>query len=381
MRIAVVAGEPSGDFLGGGLIRCLAKRYPQARFEGIGGPEMQKAGLQSLYPLEALSVMGLVEVLRHLPRLLRIRRCLARRWEADPPDAFVGIDAPDFNLPLARRLRGKGITTVQYVSPTVWAWREGRIKTLRAAVDQVLCIYPFEHDYFSERKLSSQFVGHPMADSVPLEQDPADARRALGLPIQGLLLAILPGSRLSEVNRLGPVFVNALELIFAQCPSLQVVIPCATPALRAVLTQQLAHTDLADQVLLLDGQAQQALIAADAGLIASGTATLEALLCRCPAVMAYKVNGFSAALGRRLIRVPYFAMPNLMAGEALIPEFIQEQATPRPIANAVLERLQNPALRAEMNRRFAELHHKLRQRADESAAAAVSELIDGQRRD
>lgn len=376
MKIAVVAGEPSGDFLGGGLIRCLANRYPQAQFEGIGGPAMQGAGLQSFYPLSDLSVMGLFEVLRHLPRLLSIRRALTRHWHNHPPDLFVGIDAPDFNLPLARRLRRNGITTVQYVSPTVWAWREGRIKTLRAAVDQVLCIYPFEHDYFAARNLPSRFVGHPLADAVPLELDALAARKELGLAADGLVLAVLPGSRASEINRLGPIFLSALGLILERIPTLQVVIPCATPALRQAIEQQLMETQNPCPVVLLDGNARAALTAADVGLVASGTATLEALLCRCPAVMAYQVNALSAAIGRQLIRVPYFAMPNLMADEPLIPEFIQEQAKPAAIANAALKWLESPEQRAAINSRFADLHRSLRCDADASAAAAVSDLLN-----
>jgi len=377
MKIAVVAGEPSGDFLGGGLIRCLAQRFPHAQFEGVGGPAMQEAGLTSFYPLSDLSVMGLFEVLRHLPRLLLIRRALTRHWHEQPPDLFIGIDSPDFNLPLARRLRASGVTTVQYVSPTVWAWREGRIKTLRAAVDQVLCIYPFEHDYFSARNMSSRFVGHPLADSVPLEPDAAAARRELGLGADGLVLALLPGSRASEISRLGPIFLSALSLILEKLPTLQVVIPCATPALRHAMEQLIAERGTQWPVVLLDGNARAALTAADVGLVASGTATLEALLCRCPAVMAYQVNAFSAAIGRRLIRVPYFAMPNLMAGEPLIPEFIQEQAKPAAIADAALSWLENPAQRAAINLRFADLHRALRRDADASAAAAVSDLVDG----
>lgn len=376
MKIALVAGEPSGDFLGGGLIRQLSQRYPHAQFEGIGGPEMQRAGLKSFYPLDALSVMGLFEVIRHLPRLLTIRRRLSQHWQHNPPDIFIGIDAPDFNLPLARRLRNSGVKTTQYVSPTVWAWREGRIKTLRAAVDRVLCIYPFEHEYFAQRGMPSCFVGHPLADEVPIEQNPAATRQAAGLPADELLLAVLPGSRMGEVNRLGPVFFQALAIIWATLPELQVVIPCATPKIREQLIQQLAELELKDRVILLDGQAREALIAADAGLVASGTATLEALLCRCPSVMAYKINPLSAAIGRRLIRVPYFAMPNLMAGECLIPEFIQEKAEPAPIAQAVLHWLEDPAARVAMNQRFAALHERLQQNADASAAAAVADLID-----
>ena len=377
MRIALVAGEPSGDYLGGGLIRQLSARYPNARFEGIGGPEMQKAGLESFFPLDALSVMGLFEVIRHLPRLLKIRRHLTAHWQHYPPDIFIGIDAPDFNLPLAHRLRNAGIKTAQYVSPTVWAWREGRIKTLRAAVDEVLCIYPFEHEYFAKRGVPSCFVGHPLADEVPLEQSPMAARRAVGLQEDQLLLAVLPGSRTSEINRLGPLFFQVLAMLWAKLPDLQVVIPCATPTIRERLTQQLAEVDARDRVMLLDGRSREALIAADAGLVASGTATLEALLCRCPSVMAYKVNALSAAIARRLIRVPYFAMPNLMADECLIPEFVQEKATPAPIAKAVLNWLESPADRAAMNQRFATLHECLSKSADASAARAVSALIDG----
>ena len=379
MRIAMVAGEPSGDYLGGGLIRALKARYPDARFEGIGGRHMTGAGLQSLYPLESLSVMGLVEVIRHLPRLLTIRRALRQRWRADPPDIFVGVDAPDFNLGLARRLRETGRPTVQYVSPTVWAWREGRLKGIRQAVDHVLCIYPFEAEFYAERGMAASFVGHPLADQIPLTRDIAGARAALAIPEKPLCLAVLPGSRRSEIDRLLPVFLAVGQRLLASHPGLRLVIPAATPALSPLIEQAVARAGLEAHCTTIEGDAQTALAAADAAVVASGTATLEAMLVGCPAVMAYQVNRLTALLARRSVRIPYFAMPNLMAGEMLMPEFIQEQATPAAIAPAVERLLTDPQRAGALAERFNTLHQRLRRGAGEQAAEVVATLLEGRR--
>jgi lipid-A-disaccharide synthase len=377
MRIALVAGEPSGDYLGGGLIQALQARYPNARFEGIGGRHMTAAGLQSLYPLESLSVMGVVEIIRHLPRLLAIRRALRQRWRADPPDLFVGVDAPDFNLGLARRLRDRGLPTVQYVSPTVWAWREGRLKGIRESVDHVLCIYPFEADFYAERGMAATFVGHPLADQIPLARDAGAARAALAIPEQSPCLALLPGSRRSEIDRLLPLFLAVARQLLAAHPGLRVVIPAATPALSPVIERAVAEAGLAGHCLTTEGGAQTALAAADAAVVASGTATLEAMLVGCPAVMAYRVNRLTALLARRSVRIPYFAMPNLMAGEMLMPEFVQEQATPEAITPAVACLLTDPERAGGLTERFASLHQTLRRDAGQQAAAVVATLLEG----
>lgn len=374
MRIALVAGEPSGDYLGGGLIKALRKAHPQAQFEGIGGEHMTTAGLQSLYPLESLSVMGVVEVVSHLPRLLRIRRALRRRWLDNPPDLFIGIDAPDFNLGIARVLKASAIPTIQYVSPTVWAWRQKRVHALRKAVDRVLCIYPFERDFFARQNIDAVFVGHPLADVIPVKPDHAAARKSLGYTHAGQLLAILPGSRRSEVDRLLPIFAEVACRLKMRWPQLQFVLPAATPMLQQYIEAKLPATGL-DDVTVISGNAREALAAADAALVASGTATLEAMLSKCPAVMAYQVNRLTAFLARRSLTISFFAMPNLMAGEMIMPEFTQDQATPERITPALAQLIESPDSRAQLTAQFAHWHGVLRQDASHRAAEASLALI------
>ncbi|MDR9406040.1 MAG: lipid-A-disaccharide synthase [Spiribacter sp.] len=375
-KIALVAGEPSGDALGAGVVRALAKRYPQARFEGIGGEQMQAAGLQSLYPLEALSVMGLAEVIRHLPRLLGIRRALYRHWRANPPDLFVGIDAPDFNLRLATLLRRQGIASAQYVSPTVWAWRPGRIKSIRQAVDRVLCIYPFEPDFFAAHGIDARFVGHPLADAIALNVDQASARKDCGLDEASEWVGLLPGSRRSEINRLMPILLKVVEQVHAQRPDTRFVIPVATPALGEPIAAAVRDHALAPRIEVIQGKARSVLAAVDAAVLASGTATLEAMLLRCPSLMVYQVSALTAFIARRSIQIDAFAMPNLMAGKPLMPEFVQQRARADLIAPALLELLQKPARRAEVSAEFEALHSQLRCQADQSAAAALADLLD-----
>lgn len=377
MRIAIVAGEPSGDFLAAGLMAELRRRFPAVTFEGIGGERMRAVGMQSYHPLEALSVMGLTEVLRHLPRLLGIRRDLLRRLRAAPPDLYIGVDAPDFNLPVERRLKAAGVPTVHYVSPTVWAWRPGRLGKLQAAVDRMLCIFPFERDFFRAHDFPAVFVGHPLADEIPLEPDRAAARGALGLGEADEVLAVLPGSRRSEVRRLAPVFVEVMGRLQAERPRLRFVIPCASPPLRPEI-EALLPPALASQVMLLDGRAREALTAATAALVASGTATLEAMLLKRPMVMAYRVSRLTAWIARRSVTIPHFAMPNLIAGREVIPEFTQDAATAARIAPAVLAMLEAPAERAELVALFRELHESLRQGASARAAEAVTQLLSEQ---
>lgn len=375
MRIAVVAGEPSGDVLGGGLIAALAKRFPNAEFEGIGGVHMQAAGLRSLYPLDALSVMGLVEVLRHLPRLLGIRRRLRQRWQANPPDLFIGVDAPDFNLGLARTLRAQGVKTVQYVSPTVWAWRQGRIKHIRKAVDRILCIFPFEQSFFAEHAIDARFVGHPMADAIDLDTDHSGARRALHLPVSGRWVALLPGSRKSEIDRLMPLLRDIAVRVQAVYPQIGFVIPAATLGCQRRIDHHVASWPPSLAVRITQGQARTALAAADVGVVASGTATLEAMLVQCPTLMVYRLNPLTAMILRRITKVHYFAMPNLMAGEMLMPEFLQENATAEAIAPILLSWLGQADARAQLSERFQELHQELRCGASEQAADAVMDFL------
>lgn len=374
MRIALVAGEPSGDYLGGGLIKALKAAQPDAEFEGIGGEHMTAAGLQSLYPLSALSVMGVVEVVAHLPRLLGIRRSLRRRWLENLPDLFIGIDAPDFNLGVSRVLKAAGIPSVQYVSPTVWAWRQKRIHALRKAVDRVLCIYPFEHAFFQSRDIDSVFVGHPLADAIELQIDHQAARSTLGLSASTPLVAILPGSRRSEIDRLLPVFCETAKRLKSCWPSMAFILPAATADLKPVIEEMVTRAGVEDAVVI-PGQARTALAAADAALVASGTATLEAMLSKCPSVMAYRVNRITAMLARRSLTIPFFAMPNLMAGEMIMPEFVQQEATAERITPAIERLLASEDTRAELSQRFSALHRQLRQGASEQAARAALALL------
>jgi len=374
MRIALIAGEPSGDFLGGGLIEALKIEWPDARFEGIGGERMTAAGLESLFPLASLSVMGFMEVLSHLPRLLFIRRVLRQRWLHNPPDLFIGIDSPDFNLGISSVLKPAGIPCVQYVSPTVWAWRPQRIHTLRKAVDRVLCIFPFEHKFLKNQKIDSVFVGHPLADAIDVELDHGAARSKLNFSPTNPLLAILPGSRRSEVDRLLPVFCETAMQLKQRWPAMEFVIPAATDDLLPVLERKIAKGGLFD-AKVIRGQARTALAAADAGLVASGTATLEAMLSKCPSIMAYRVNPVTAMLVRRSLSIDFFAMPNLMAGEMVMPEFVQDDATADHITPVISSLLESPDSRTEISERFGSLHQALKRNADQQAARAALALV------
>ncbi|RFA28253.1 lipid-A-disaccharide synthase [Alkalilimnicola ehrlichii] len=375
MRIAVVAGELSGDLLGAGLIRALKRRYPDAHFEGIGGPGMASQGFDSLYPLETLSVMGLTEVLAHLPRLLKLRRSLIERWKAEPPDVFIGIDAPDFNLGLEEQLRQAGIKTVHYVSPTVWAWRQGRIRKIKRAVDLMLTVFPFEADFYRQHDVPVRFVGHTAADRFPLEHDVERARGKLAIEGNDPVIAILPGSRVSEVSRLGPVFAEAASRLAERFPAARFIAPMATEQVGTLFAKQLAQLNLTDRVRCLKGRSELAMGAADVVLSASGTATLEAMLLKRPTVVGYIVSPVSYWLFRMMIKVDRIAMPNLLAGEELMPEFIQGRATPVALAEAVAALLNNPDNAAARRARCLEIHKELRQQADEAAAEAIAECL------
>ncbi len=378
MKIGLVAGESSGDVLGAGLIRELLKRFPKASFEGVAGPQMQAAGCEQWEPAESLAVMGLIEPLAHLPRLLRLRRELFDRWRASPPDVFVGIDAPDFNLGLEKRLRAEGIKTVHYVSPSIWAWRSGRIKTIKKAADRVLCILPFEKTLYDEEGVDAVFVGHPRADSVPAPVDAAAtaaARAAIGLTAREVI-AVLPGSRASEVSLLGEVLVSAAHIIAGARSSVQFVTPVATPALRAAIEAQIEEAGLMEKFVLLDGESERAMIAADVVLLASGTAALESALLGKPTVAAYRLGKATYTILRvfNLVKLKYFTLPNLLTETALIPEFMQDDARPEAIAGSVMGMLDNPLQRQMISDRFARLRVELSQDTDRCAAEAVIEL-------
>lgn len=376
MKIGLVAGEASGDLLGAGLIEAIRARVPDATFEGIAGPAMLAAGCEQWENADALAVFGLIEPLREIPRLLKLRRSLVRRWRASPPDVFVGIDAPDFNLGLEKALRKSGIRTVHYVSPSIWVWRAGRIETVRKAADRVLCILPFEKTIYDEHGIDAVFVGHPKADSLPADIDVASARAKLGLA-DGLLVAVLPGSRSGEVSRLGPQFAAAAAIIAQQRSDVHFVTPIASPKLRPVFEAQLATAGVADRFKLIDGDSIEVMSAADVVLLASGTAALESALLGKPTVAAYAIAKLSAVIVRLIgLKNKYFTIPNLLTETPLIAEFIQEDLTPEAMAEAVLALLDDPARREEISRQFATLRTELALGADDCAADAVLEIAN-----
>ena len=377
-RLAVVAGETSGDQLGAALIDSLRARCPGLEVRGVCGPLMRSAGCAPLADAHDLAVMGLIEVLAHLPRLLRLRRRLRREFQDWQPDAFIGIDAPEFNLGLARQLRAGGLKTVQYVSPQVWAWRERRVQRIAAACDLVLCLLPFEPPFYARHGAQAQFVGHPLADQIPLGLDRAAARRTLGLGAQSTVVALLPGSRAGEVSRLGPDFIAAATALATRQPGVEFIAPMASARTRTLFTAQLAAAGHG-RIRMLEGQARLALEAADAALVASGTASLEALLCRCPMVVAYRLGTATAFLLRalRMVRLPYFSLPNLLAAEKLVPEFFQEAVTGPALADALQIQLTDAPRRAMLAGRFRAIHVTLRCGGAARAADAVLKLIDG----
>lgn len=375
LTFGLVAGEASGDNLGGPLIRALSARSPGARFAGIAGPRMSEAGCEAWYPSDALAVMGLAEILHHLPRLLRLRRDLLERLIAAAPDAFIGIDSPEFNLRVARALKERGIPTVQYVSPQVWAWRQGRVRTIGQSVDLVLCVLPFESRFYDAHHVRAVFVGHPLADRIPMESPPAPARAGLGLDLRAPTIAILPGSRRAEVAKLGAPFAATIAWLHARRPDLRFVAPMANAAVRAAFEQSVAQHAPGAPLTLVDGRAQEALAAADAVLVASGTATLETALIKRPMVVAYRLAPATAWIMRsfRLMKADFFAQPNLLAGRQVVPELLQEEVRPDVLGPALLQQLERPD-RADLIATFADIHAQLRQDASARAADAVLDL-------
>ncbi|EWC41324.1 lipid-A-disaccharide synthase [Stutzerimonas stutzeri] len=370
LRVALVAGESSGDILGAGLMQALNAQHGNVEFVGVGGPRMHNEGLASYFPLERLAVMGLVEVLGRLPELLRRRKRLVQTLTQLRPDVFIGIDAPDFNLGLELKLRRAGIKTVHYVSPSVWAWRQKRVLKIREACDLMLTLFPFEAKFYDAHQVPVRFVGHPLADTIPLCADRAAARQALGLPGQGLVVALMPGSRGGEVARLGELFLCAAERLRAMRPGIRFVMPCASPERRIQLEQMLVTRDL--PLTLLDGRSHEALAACNAVLIASGTATLEALLFKRPMVVAYSLAPMTYRILRRLVKSPYVALPNLLAQRLLVPELLQDAATPEALAQALSPLLDDGEVQTEG---FDSIHRTLRCDASSQAADAVLRLV------
>jgi len=374
MKIGLVAGEASGDLLGAGLIGAIRARIPEATFEGVAGPAMVAAGCTQWEDTDGLAVFGLVETLAHIPRLLTLRRSLVNRWRESPPDVFVGIDAPDFNLGLEKALRKSAIRTVHYVSPTIWAWRPGRIKTVQKAADRVLCILPFEKAIYDRRGMDAVFVGHPKADTLPTDIDIESVRELHDLG-SGPVVAVLPGSRRSEVSRLGPLFAATAALLAAGRADIRFVTPVASPKLKPIIEEQIANAGVADRFRLIDLDSTEAMSAADVVLLASGTAALESALLAKPTVAAYAIAKLSGIIIRLIgLQNEYFTMPNLITETPLIPEFIQEDVEPEAMAAAVGALLDDPARREAIRRRFATLRTELALGADGCAADAVIEL-------
>ncbi|MGY2270523.1 MULTISPECIES: lipid-A-disaccharide synthase [Pseudomonas] len=369
LRIALVAGEASGDILGAGLMRALKAQHPAVEFIGVGGPLMQAEGLTSYFPMERLSVMGLVEVLGRLRELLARRKLLIQTLIEEKPDVFIGIDAPDFTLNIELKLRQAGIKTVHYVSPSVWAWRQKRVLKIREGCDLMLTLLPFEARFYEEKGVPVRFVGHTLADTIPLQADRTAARAELGLP-DGPLVALMPGSRGGEVGRLASVFFDAAERIQALKPGVRFVLPCASPQRRAQIETLLEGRNL--PLTLLDGQSHLALAACDAVLIASGTATLEALLYKRPMVVAYRLAPLTFWILKRMVKSPYISLPNLLAQRLLVPELLQDDATPEALAQTLLPLIDGGE---EQTRGFDDIHRILRRDASNQAADAVLTLI------
>lgn len=389
LTIAILAGEDSGDQLGADLIISLRQRYPEARFVGIGGARMQTQGFESWFDIHELSLFGFSEVVRHLPRLLRLRRSLVSRLLQAAPAVVIGIDAPDFNLGVEQRLKQAGLLTVHYVSPSVWAWREKRVEKIGRSASRVLCLFPMEPAIYARHGVDARFVGHPLADRFALVSDRTGAREFLQLPQQVPVLAVLPGSRPSEVSRLGQTFIDAAQQVAAALPGLRIVIPAANPQVHAAL-KALLGKGVRDETapLLLDGHAHEAMLSADVVMLASGTATLEAMLAKRPMVVGYRVAPASYRIARalKMLKTDVYSLPNILArasgmnDELLVPEFMQDECTATNLATATLALFQDSERRSRIVAAFEQLHRDLRGGleglAGDRAAAAIEELID-----
>ena len=373
MHVAIVAGEASGDILGAGLIAALRQIYPDAHFSGIGGPRMIAEGFHSLFDMERLSVMGIVDPLKRLPELLSIRRRIKRYCLLQPVDVFIGIDSPDFTLNIERFLKKRGIATVHYVSPSVWAWRQGRIHGIRKSVDLMLTLLPFEAEFYQRHQVPVCFVGHPLADQIAMQVDVAAARQQLGIAADSKVVALMPGSRRSEVALLGDLFLQVANHLQQDADYL-FVLPAANRERLAQLQQLLAGYP-ALQVRLLDGQSHLAMAAADAVLLASGTTALEAMLFKKPMVVAYRMAPLSFAIISRLVKTAYVSLPNLLAGRQLVPELIQDQATVANLVAAMQRQLHDRDLREALVQAFCQLHQSLRADASATAAKAIEQLL------
>ena len=374
LTIALCAGEASGDLLGAHLMNAIRKQYPQVNFIGIGGPRMLAAGINSLYDQEKLAVRGFVEVVRKLPEILSIRRGLIKALKQIRPQVFVGIDAPDFNLGVAMQLKRAGIATVHYVSPSVWAWRRKRVKKIVKQVDEVLCLFPMEPELYQQAGGQARFIGHPLAQILPVHIDKAARRIQLRLSAQDPVFVLMPGSRVSEINFMAPLFLQAAEIILQRYPQAQFLLPLATVATRKRMLEILAQPVWQKlPIRIMNAHADMACQAADVALVTSGTATLEVALCQCPMVISYKISSLTYTYVKHKIKVPYVGLPNILLGKNVVPELLQHNATPQKLAQAVLHWYESPAEVRAVQNDFERLHQQLTLKTDELAAQAVLE--------
>ncbi|MPS48988.1 lipid-A-disaccharide synthase [Methylobacillus sp.] len=374
--IGIVAGEASGDLLGSHLIRALKKQRPDLKFVGIAGPKMIAEGAETLFPMERLSVRGYVEVLRHLPGLLKIRKEVAQYFLDHRPDVFIGIDAPDFNFTLERKLKHQGIPTVHYVSPSIWAWRRGKIKKIQQAVSHMLALFPFEPEIYRQAGVAVSYVGHPLADMLPMEPDMEGAREELKLPQDSLVIAMLPGSRQSEVQQLADLYIKTAKLILSERPDARFLVPLITRETRAIFERALYANEGYDlPVSIMFGHAHQAMEAANAVIVASGTATLEAALIKRPMIITYRMPNLSWQILKRMKYLPYVGLPNVLAGRFIVPELLQHDAVPDKLAATLLQMLSDKSQIADIQTEFRRMHELLRQNTEEKAARAVLSFI------
>lgn len=371
VRIGIVAGEASGDLLGSHLIQALKQKRSDIEFVGIAGPKMMGEGAQSLFPIERLSVRGYLEVIKHLFGLLRLRRQLLRYFLNNPPDLFIGIDAPDFNFWLEKKLKKRGIKTIHYVSPSIWAWRKGRINKIKQAVNHILALFPFEPALYQQAGIPVTYVGHPLADMLPIEPDVAAAREGLKLKSSALVIAMLPGSRQSEVQQHADLFVKTAKLIYAENPNTVFLVPLITRETRQIFELAIFHEPESLPIQILFGHAHDAMEAADVIIVASGTATLEAALLKKPMVITYRMSKLSWQLLKRMQLQPYVGLPNILAGKFVVPELLQNDSTPEKLAEAALLLVSDTKKLDEIKAEFTKIHVDLRQNTAEKAAEAI----------
>jgi lipid-A-disaccharide synthase len=376
LRIGIVAGEISGDIIASGLIREIRSRYPDAQFEGIAGDLMMAEGCKSLFPMERLSVMGFTEVIGRLSELLGIRKQLIQHFIDNPPDVFIGVDAPDFNLTLERKLKQAGIKTAHYVSPSVWAWRQKRVKKIVKSVDLMLTLFPFEVDFYHQHGLKAEFVGHRLADDIPMKLDKAEARESLGLPADKKIVALLPGSRGAEVKRLGELMLETADWCLQHEPNVHFVVPLANDRMRVLFEDIQHHINMFLPITLIDRRSREVMQAADVVVLASGTATLEAALMKRPMVVCYKLSALTYWLMKRMAKVEHVSLPNILAGHEVVPEYIQDEANVDNVGPALLSLLHDEKRSEKMVGEFDAIHHLLKQNASERAADALLGLID-----